>query len=70
MATPLRFQISDDLQQALEKASDETGLTTARILHKALALYMISRERTKDGRLALALVDAQTEALDTRIVGL
>lgn len=63
----LNLNVSDDLNQALERMAAETETTKSEILRKALTLYEVAREGSKEGK-KISLVDG--DKVVTEIVGL
>jgi metal-responsive CopG/Arc/MetJ family transcriptional regulator len=69
MSVRLNVVLSDDLNQELDRAADESVSTKSEIFRKALQLYLAARDGKRRG-LSLGLVDATTRKLETEIVGL
>lgn len=65
----LRFNVvlSDDLNEAIDKAAEESESTKSEVLRKAPQLYLAAREGAPKGiRLGLAKPDTK---LDTEVIG-
>ena len=69
MSARFNVVLSDDLNRELDQVVDESETTKSEILRKALTLFLAARRGTKEG-LKLGLVDADSKALKTEIVGL
>lgn len=69
MGVRLNVILSDDLNQEIDRAVEETESSKSEILRKALQLYLVARDGKQRG-LKLGLVDSKTEKLLTEIIGL
>lgn len=69
MSVRFNMSMSDDLNDAIEKAASDSETNKAEILRKALQLYLAAREGKSRG-LKLGLVDPASEQMKTEIVGL
>ena len=67
----MRFDlsISEDLNAKISEVAQETGKDHSQILRRALLLYFAANEGVKAGK-KVGLVDAETNLLQTEIVGL
>ena len=69
MSVRFNVVLSDDLNQEIDKAVQESETSKSEILRKALQLYLAARDGRRRG-LKLGLVDSQTHKLETEIIGL
>lgn len=67
----MRFNlnISDSLNEKIDEVARLTGQDQSEILRKALLLYFVANEGLREGK-KLGLFNAQTNLLETQIVGL
>lgn len=70
MTSRLNLVISDDLKDALDRVSEETGQDIEGTILKAFMLYLAARDQTKSGELVLGLVDPSTKQMTTEIINL
>jgi len=69
MSVRLNLNLSDDLNNAIDQAAQESQQSKSEILRKALQLYLAARDGTKHGR-KIGLVNPETRQLETEIIGL
>ena len=69
MSARFNVVLSDELNQAIDRAAAETESNKSEILRKALQLYLAARDGKQRG-LKLGLIDTTTDKLQTEIVGL
>lgn len=69
MSVRLNLVLSDELNQELDRAADESATEKSEILRKAITLYLAARDGKRRG-LKLGLVEPDTQKLETEIVGL
>ena len=67
-----RFSVtlSDELNDAINKAAQESASNKNEVLRKALQLYLTARDGKTQRGLKLGLIKPDTNELDTEIVGL
>jgi len=68
MSVRLNVILSDDLDEEIDRAAEETETTKSEILRKALQLYLAAREGKRRG-LKIGLVEPDSRKLETEIVG-
>ncbi|CTP82215.1 transcriptional regulator [Xanthomonas translucens pv. arrhenatheri] len=68
MSVRLNLTLSDDLNNAIDQAAQESQQSKSEILRKALQLYLAARDGTKQGR-KIGLVNPDTRQLETEIIG-
>ena len=68
MSVRLNVILSDDLDEEIDRAAEETETTKSEILRKALQLYLADREGKRRG-LKIGLVEPDSRKLETEIVG-
>jgi len=69
MSVRLKLVLSDDLNEAIERAARESDQSTSQILLKSLTMFLAAREGAKSGS-KVGLVNARTRELETEFVGL
>lgn len=69
MSVRLKLVLSDDLNEAIERAAQESDQSTSQIFLKALMMFLAAREGAKSGS-KIGLVNAGTRELETEFVGL
>ncbi len=69
MSARFNVVLSDELNQAIDAAVEESETTKSEILRKALQLYLVARDGRQRG-FKLGLVDPETEKMHTEFVGL
>ena len=69
MSVRFNVVLSDDLNQAIDRAVEESESSKSEVLRKALQLYLAARDGARRG-LKLGLVEPKTEKLQIEIVGL
>lgn len=68
MAARFNMVLSDDLNQAIDKVSQETESSKSEILRKALQLYLAAYNGKKEGKkVGLA---SQKDKLETEFIGI
>lgn len=69
MSTRLHMILSDDLNAAVEGVVRDTESNKSEIIRKALHLLIAAHDGKRRG-LKLCLVNAETEKVETQIIGL
>ncbi|KTF40510.1 ribbon-helix-helix domain-containing protein [Xanthomonas translucens] len=69
MSVRLNLTLSDDLNNAIDQATQESQQSKSEILREALQLHLAARDGTKQGR-KIGLVNPDTRQLETEIIGL
>ncbi len=69
MSTRFNVVLSDDLNQELDAAAEDTESNKSEILRKALQLYLAALRGSRSG-LQVSLVDPKTKEVKTEIIGL
>lgn len=69
MSARLHIILSKDLNAEVERVVDETESNRSEIIRKALHLYVAAHDAKKRG-LKLCLVNAETDKVETQIIGL
>jgi predicted transcriptional regulator len=64
----LTVDFSDRVNNLLQKAADRNGLTKVDVLRRAITLFEYVNREVIPGKTALAIVDAETGKIWTRIV--
>lgn len=65
----LNLNITDELKAQLDQAAETSVQTQSEIVRKAIHLYLAASDGVRRGK-KLGLVDPETGALETQIVGL
>lgn len=69
MSVHLKLVLSEELNDAINRAAMESATEKSEVLRKALQLFFAAREGQKQG-LTLGLVEPETRQMQTEIVGL
>lgn len=69
MSVRFNVTLSDDLNEALEAAAEQSESNKADVLRKAMTLYLAALDGKRRG-LKLGLIEADTQKVQTEIVGL
>jgi predicted transcriptional regulator len=69
MSVRFNLVMSDDLNNAIDKAAEETETNKSVILRKALQMYLAARDGHQRG-LKVGLVEPETLKMQTEFIGL